>query len=270
MSSKRTIPKQSYDRDYFLRRVQGGDIFTQSKGTALAWKHQRMLELAGDLRNKLLLDIGCGRGDFAIGATRKGAVASACDFSPDAISLAKEFSNDFLGNRNKISFTLLDNHNFNTGYTTGYFDVVACADVIEHLDDCQIDLLLDEAYRVLKTEGHLIIHTGPNLLYLRYGRYVDFWLTYCAAFLIRNLKPAMVRKEAEDLHINEQTIHSLERRLHTHRFYGKVWAEQGHTDRWRDSKPTIKALRSLWRRTHDWAAPVLCSEIYAVCGKHKR
>lgn len=267
MQSKRSIPSQFYDTDYFLNRVQGGDLFIQSQGTLFVQKHYRIFALAGDLENKLLLDMGCGRGDFVIGAARKGAIATGCDFSPAAISLAKGFSARFLDESSRVSFDLLDNPGFNTSYPDEYFDIVSCSDVIEHLDDDRVGDLLREAYRVLKAKGRFIVHTGPNLLYLKYGRYVDFWFTYYASFLIKSLKPFVVKKEAEDLHVNEQTVLSLKRRLRRHGFRGKVWAEQGYTDQWNNSRSDIKALRSLWRRVHKWGSPVLCSEIYARCGK---
>lgn len=261
------IPKDLYDEGYFLNQTSGGEVFIRSRGTSFAPKFLRVLQLAGDLENNHLLDIGSGRGDLVIAAAKRGAIATGCDFSPDAISLASKFCSHFLEKPLAVTFDLINNPSFKTDYRENQFDIVTCMDVLEHLTESQIVQLLREAYRILKVNGRLVIHTSPNLLYLRYGLFIDSLFTNLASRIIKELPRITDTRSPKDLHINEQTVFSLRRFLRSNGFRGKVWAEQTFTDRWDHSTRSTLLLRYFWRKVHKAAAPILCSELYAVCTK---
>lgn len=48
-----------------------------------------VFELAGDLRGKAVLDVGCGDGTYAIEAAKRGATATGIDRAPDMIAAAR-------------------------------------------------------------------------------------------------------------------------------------------------------------------------------------
>ena len=100
-----------------------------------------------------LLDVGCGDGDFTMLLKKVLDVKEVygIDISPKAVEIA-----------NKKGFTAvqvdIDAEKFS--FEDGYFDIIVCGEVIEHLFDP--DHLLDEIYRVLKRKGICLL-TTPNL-----------------------------------------------------------------------------------------------------------
>lgn len=104
------------------------------------------------IKNKAVLDLGCGSGygtKILSGSAKK---VLAIDISKDTIDFAK---NNF-GNEN-IEFKCANV--FETGVNNNSVDVVVCFEVLEHVETP--DLLLTEIKRVLKEDGLLIIST-PN------------------------------------------------------------------------------------------------------------
>ena len=57
---------------------------------ALIRREERALAFGGDLKGKIILDLGCGVGRFAIKAASKGATVYGYDISPAALKIAKE------------------------------------------------------------------------------------------------------------------------------------------------------------------------------------
>ena len=49
------------------------------------------------------------------------------------------------------------------------FDVVRLVDVYEHLHPFELDFTLSEARRLLRPGGRLLVHTGPNTWFYRFG-----------------------------------------------------------------------------------------------------
>jgi ubiquinone/menaquinone biosynthesis C-methylase UbiE len=56
----------------------------------------------------------------------------------------------------------------NLPFKAGYFDKILLIDVLEHMEDNLKAKVLKECFRVLRTEGSLLINT-PNLNYLTQG-----------------------------------------------------------------------------------------------------
>jgi 2-polyprenyl-3-methyl-5-hydroxy-6-metoxy-1,4-benzoquinol methylase len=97
-----------------------------------------------------LLDTGCGKGYITnqIHKIFPKSEISAMDYSVSAIDYA---FNNFSG----IDFVVADAYNL--PYTTGYFDVVVCNNIWEHVPDPLH--MLKAIKRVLRQDGHLIIST---------------------------------------------------------------------------------------------------------------
>src|SRR5690606_13056890 len=101
-----------------------------------------------------VLDVGCGDGVFldrlAQDLDRRDAAYVGVDYSEHQLAKAAALPYDF--------------HKCDLGsgipFPDATFDVVHAAEVIEHL--LNPDLLVDEAARVLKPGGHVVI-TTPNL-----------------------------------------------------------------------------------------------------------
>ncbi len=84
-----------------------------------------MLKLLGDVKNKKILDFGCGTGIYSKLLTKKGAIVKGFDISPKMLKIAK-IENPFLdlrlGSGNKIPFN-------------EKFDIVFASLVMDYFDD---------------------------------------------------------------------------------------------------------------------------------------
>ncbi len=129
-------------------------VFSQNKGIQSAWHRQKFEFLA-----KLIpssgshLDIGCGPGTF-LGNFNAAANAVGVDIAGDQIDYAlNKYSSK------NISFIHIDGSIL--PFDDESFDVVSIVEVIEHLEWNVLDHLMNEALRVLKPSGILVLST-PN------------------------------------------------------------------------------------------------------------
>ncbi|KKR45369.1 MAG: hypothetical protein UT82_C0030G0003 [Parcubacteria group bacterium GW2011_GWB1_40_14] len=129
------IPK-FYDTDYLLVE---GDGTSYADGFKLNRPLKKALLLGGNLKNKKVLDLASGRGEFAYHCAMKGGRVVGVDFSKDSIKLGK------------------------------YIKGKLMMDVIEHLPQRKLEKSVAEAYRVVKPGGRIIIHTIPNALFTQTG-----------------------------------------------------------------------------------------------------
>ena len=119
----------------------------------LSQRHQLLINLLDKFIGKQVLEIGCGNGTFA------GKVSSHFHLSRIyGVDISAEAINAACGCGIIGSCVNLDLEDL--PFEDASFDTVICGDVIEHL--ISPDHLLEEIYRVLKADGHLLI-TTPNL-----------------------------------------------------------------------------------------------------------
>ncbi|HLC81357.1 MAG TPA: class I SAM-dependent methyltransferase [Candidatus Nanoarchaeia archaeon] len=105
-------------------------------------------QILGEIKNKNLLEIGCGSGMQTIDFIRKGARVTAIDLSEESISLTKEFlkKNNFKALVKKIDAEKMD-------LPDHAFDVVYINCVLMHADQ---DKTISECLRVLKPGGIIV------------------------------------------------------------------------------------------------------------------
>lgn len=142
------------------KTITSNNFYTK-KYTEQKWLQQRK-EDAQTLLNKIaglelfqpnskVLDAGCGSGNLANEVSKRyGSMVYGIDLNEVAVQKAKE-----LGIEVKVGD--LDQ---TWPYADSSFDVVTAAEIIEHV--INPDHFLNEARRVLKKGGHLVI-TTPNL-----------------------------------------------------------------------------------------------------------
>lgn len=103
-----------------------------------------------DLKQKRVLDIGCGGGILAEAMAAEGAQVSALDAEIETLNAAKEHS--------KISQLSIDYHCcLIEDYDALAFDAITCLEMLEHVQDPQ--LVIHHAVRLLKPGGYLFLST---------------------------------------------------------------------------------------------------------------
>jgi SAM-dependent methyltransferase len=113
---------------------------------------------------KRVLEIGCGRGGFAawLGtapAPQRPAEIFACDFSPVAVGIAREFGQS--RGASGISYRVEDITNIS--FQNDSFDVVISCETIEHVPDPR--KAVSELARIMRPGGTMYL-TCPNYLNL--------------------------------------------------------------------------------------------------------
>lgn len=85
-----------------------------------------------DLKNKSILDVGTGTGQYCIELALRGAVCTGIDKDPESIRLANRITNDY--KVNNCVFKERDLHYFNESN----FDIVLSMGILEHFNDKEI------------------------------------------------------------------------------------------------------------------------------------
>lgn len=107
-----------------------------------------VFELAGDLRGKAVLDVGCGDGTYAIEAATRGAAATGIDRAPDMIAAARA-----RGAASDARF--IEGDALALPFGDGSFDVVVAVTLLCFVPDAQG--AVREMARVLRPGGRLVL-----------------------------------------------------------------------------------------------------------------
>ncbi|NLE96354.1 MAG: class I SAM-dependent methyltransferase [Dehalococcoidia bacterium] len=116
-----------------------------------------MVNLAGDVAGRRVLDAGCGSGPLAAALHAKGAIVSGFDLSADMIALARER----LGDDADLKVADLSEP---LPYDVNSFDVVVCSLALHYLKDWGEPLT--ELRRILRPGGRLVVSVPHPFVYL--------------------------------------------------------------------------------------------------------
>lgn len=139
-----------------LYKSEEGDKLAVAELVPLAEKHVSVV-------NPQILEIGCGYGRnlFALSHVR-GSEVSGCDISSAELQKAQDKMDKY--QVKNVSLVLQSEYN-KLPFADSRFDLVVMWQVLEHiLSDDGKAALLNEAARVLKSGGHILIET-PNRLF---------------------------------------------------------------------------------------------------------
>ena len=212
------IPPHYYSYEYFTTDCEGYDIFLQGSSD-ISERIRGVVEGAGDLRGKRVLDLGCGRGELSCEAARRGAHVVGVDYSQAAIELACQRL-EILEPKERERVVLILEDVCQISFPDGSFDVIFMVDLYEHLQPQEIEEVLRKVRKILAPGGKLIIHTGPNVWFYRYG----YPLIRVAARLLLRKKTRETLRGSYDalMHVNEQSPLSLYRDLKKAGFRARV------------------------------------------------
>lgn len=159
---KEIVDPAIYGKEYFLRDNEGWKEWEAGLEAARHPKFERALELAGDVRGKDVLDIGCGRAELVYYCVKEGARALGIDYSSSAIEVAAETVKRLPEEmRNSAGVAVGE---IGTFALPGKYDIVFMIEIAEHMHDWQLKEAFAKINSALKPGGKLIIMT-PNYLY---------------------------------------------------------------------------------------------------------
>src|SRR5215469_4725106 len=105
--------------------------------------------LLGEIRGKVIVDLGCGKGENLIPLAERGATLTGIDISPALIRLAQKRieaagvpAKAYVGSA------------YQTGFEGESVDVIFCVALIHHLE---IPRVRDEMWRILKKGGFVVL-----------------------------------------------------------------------------------------------------------------
>ena len=111
-----------------------------------------LIRLLGNVKDKHVLDLGCGQGFFSHAFSRNGADVTGVDLSQELIALAREHSN------RQGTFVVGSAEKLPTEIGTGAFDTAVCVLALQNIKN--LDAAIGEGARALKTGGafHIVLN----------------------------------------------------------------------------------------------------------------
>jgi ubiquinone/menaquinone biosynthesis C-methylase UbiE len=155
------------------------------------------------LADTRVVDVGCGRGGFLIWLNNNGWLADCYGVDVDVKSVPASCE------KNELGYSVF----FNQGralalpYESGTQQLLTYFHVLEHIKD--IDSLLNEAYRVLKSGGHLVIEVPDAENYARHEIGTAFWVSireHIYHFSSYSLVQILQRHGFEILTVEQKTL----------------------------------------------------------------
>lgn len=129
-----------------------GRLFSLHKINPLRFEY--FSKIAGGLNGKAVLDIGCGGGLLSEEFAKAGAVVTGIDLSPVAVEAAEKHA---AGSGLAIDYRLSSPTGFLKENPDRRFDIIVCAEVLEHVDD--LSAFLKDAIAMLKAGGQFFFGT---------------------------------------------------------------------------------------------------------------
>ena len=128
-----------------------------------------------NLKEKKILDLGCGRGEFLTAMKDKGYDIVGVEPDPDKLEAIEKNKEE-----NKTDAEVIIAPGEKIPFPEATFDLVYCSDVLEHCKDPR--QLLKESYRVLKPQGQMYLTVinrfgfkDPHY-HLRFVNFMPRWL----------------------------------------------------------------------------------------------
>lgn len=119
----------------------------------LHFRIQKAVELLDDivLKNKRVLDIGCGEGQYLAYFLSKESYVTGVDYSPKMLNLAKKYLRD----KGFYNFSLIKANAKMLPFGNNHFDIVMAIGLLEYLTTPE--KVISEITRVLKPNGYAML-----------------------------------------------------------------------------------------------------------------
>ncbi len=212
-----TFLRGLYDTQYYERMGCGYyRHFVENAGHSLPEWRMRDLHLLKLRPGMRLLDVGCARGELVMFCGYKGIDSYGVDFSEAALVIGRSRFN-FYNNDEQKRIHLICADVSSLPFPDAYFDRVMSWALVEHLFQWQLENFLSEVYRVLRTDGVLVLETHPNEWYEKIGYRIVRPVKQL--FLSRKLGTYSELRSLEPEHVNVKNPCALKRDLQRQGFF---------------------------------------------------
>lgn len=253
--NKKEVDSQIYQRDYYLKAFDGRveKYLNSLPSGAQDNRFKEVFRIAKLKEGEKVLDIGCGRGELIYFSLLKGASkAVGIDYSQAALSIARK-TLDVLPEKLREHGNFLY-QNISSLKLKDKFDCCFLTDIIEHLTKEQLYKLFSQIKKYLSSEGRIVIHTAPNINWVRFEYPLKRFLIIPSTITKRltrkkpYVSPPNVNffkkilsyldlcymrdyySYSPHMHINEQSPASLKKLLKMFDFDFRVWCEDGSSN----------------------------------------
>lgn len=149
MSTECVINKEEIFHDNWAATIDPASVMVdQSFEACTAPENRAILNYLGDLKNKEILELGCGAGEASVFFAKKGARVIATDVSTNMLELTKKVA-AFHG----VSLQAFPARSDRIPCPDNSFDIVYAANILHHVN---IQSTLKEIKRVLKPGGAFV------------------------------------------------------------------------------------------------------------------
>lgn len=200
------------NRIFPKRKIQGRGSALSYSEAQLAWaeKNFRFFRSHVDLKDKVVLDAGCGPGGKTMFYADKGCRSIlGIDIDPVRIGHA----NTFLKTRPRDNVRFMIGDLSSLSITNDTFDIIFLNDVFEHVDRSLLERVLIELKRVLKPGGTLCMEFPPWTSFDAGHLYDHIYIPWCQLlFSERTLIEALEHMNAKGPAIGTSSVieHFLE------------------------------------------------------------
>jgi len=208
----KSVPSSEYNREYFQGRYQNLSEEMLKDISRFERSHQKassMIELGED---DTVVDLGCGTGQMPIFLYLKFSCnVIGIDYSEDAIRICEE-NKEKIVKKDSDSTKKIQFYRYDNDYLPEFHDIKAVflIDVVEHLYDNELDLVLEKIKRWGK-EIKIIVHTDNNY-YLKYIRPMfDLLAVFLGRTTYRKLNEG--HAEVSKRHVNLTNANRLKKKL---------------------------------------------------------
>lgn len=152
--SERNYSKEMYKSDlnaHLYGRLES------SRRITVPW-----LDNASTLQGKRILEIGCGTGSSTVALAEQGAKVTGIDIDEGALSVAKDRTRTY---GVEAEFRVLNADEISNTYGANAFDFIIFFACLEHMTIAERLTSLRDAWKMLPTEGLLVVIETPNRLW---------------------------------------------------------------------------------------------------------
>lgn len=159
MNKNNFTRKQSEYWDSYIKDIKILDLDNIVRAEKIEYNF--LLSILGNIKNKTILDLGCGTGKFGLKLARKAKEVTGIDISRESILLTKRTAKKYSLRNYK---GVIDD--FKKPKYKDYFDIILMVNMIHHTND--LEVILQNVKKALKKNGKLVVfEINPlNLLFI--------------------------------------------------------------------------------------------------------